>query len=64
MYSLTTIFSGRVADDYNHGRLRALIGLRTGPLVSVFAGGGPELVEEQAGELRFRGHFVAGAQLF
>jgi len=51
-------------DDYNHGRLRGIVGVQLTPALGLFAGAGPEVYEEQAGEVRVRAHALGGIRLF
>jgi hypothetical protein len=64
MYSLTTRFEPGFADDVNHARLRASVGYELVPGFALFAGAGPELLEEQRGQFGLRLHALGGVTLF
>jgi hypothetical protein len=64
MYSYTTRFEPGFDDDVNHARLRATVGYQLTPGFGLFAGGGPELVEERRGEFELHAHGLGGVALF
>ncbi len=61
---MNTQFEPGYDDDDPYTRLRASLAWQLHPAIAVFAGAGPEMEEEVAGEFHIRGYGFGGVQLF
>ena len=61
---MNTQFKAGYSDDDPYTRLRASVAWQLHPALAVFAGAGPEVEEEVAGEFHIRGYGFGGVQLF